>query len=422
MNTHRITNFESLATTPLRRDALTIVEAAYDAIDTRSVVARNCKLVGSILSIREHVYDLAAFEHVYVIGVGKASCVAISALEDVLQDRIFAGVAIDKTPQVCKTVAVYTGAHPIPTEENVTASCKVAELAEQATDKDLVIVVVSGGGSSLLCWPVTEYEQEKIMYDDFLTTGGTIEELNTVRKHISGVKGGGLAKLLYPATVVGLIFSDVPGDQYQFVASGPTYKDTTTIADAEAILAKYHIPNTFTFNETPKEDIYFERVTNVPLVSNIIAVAGMKEKAQELGYAVVVQSTAEYREASLVLKDMKAALAPKTAVIVAGEPSVVVTKVDTSGRNEYAAAQALSHVEAGQVCIPFASDGIDNKSVAAGALVDMDALNDARARQVPIEQHMTDHTIDALWSEIGTQIITGTTGSNVSDCILYLQQ
>lgn len=417
-----ISNFETLATTPLRKDALLIAEAAYEAIDTKEVMYKNCRLENSVLSIADHEYDLTTFEHVYLIGFGKASCTAIAALEGVLSNQVTSGIVIDKSPGICQTVRVYQGAHPLPTPYNVELSGKVADLAVSATEKDLVIVVASGGGSSLLCWPMSECEQGNKLYEAFLTTGGTISELNTLRKHISSIKGGGLAKLLYPATVVALVFSDVPGDAYEQVASGPTYKDTTTIDDAKAILQKYSIEDTFTFTETPKEDIYFEKVTNIPVVSNRHAVSGMKAKAEELGYSVIVQSTEEYREASTVLAAMKQSLAPKTAVLVAGEPSVIVKHTgDKGGRNEYAAGKALLLVEDNQVCIPFATDGIDNKSLAAGAIVDTHALAYGDAQGIAVASYIEEGRHEDLCKDLGIQIITGPTGSNVSDCIIYLQ-
>jgi glycerate-2-kinase len=416
-----ISNFEELATTPLRRDALTIVESAYEAIDTRAVITKHCRLDGEFLSVEGHSYNIRQFEHVYLLGIGKASSTAIATLEDVLGDIVSEGVVIDKSPVACRIAEVYKGDHPLPTVHNVEISEKIADLANKATEKDLVIVVVSGGGSSLLCYPLSECEQGNKLYETFLSTGGSISELNTLRKHISSLKGGGLAKLLYPATVVSLIFSDVPGDSYENVASGPTYKDISTEHDAIQLLSKYGIQNTFMFNETPKEDMYFEKVTNIRLVSNVHAVQGMETCARSLGYDVVLQSTEEYREASVVLADMKQALHAKTVVIVAGEPSVVVDHPgDKSGRNEYAGGKALSIIEDNEVCIPFATDGIDNKSDAAGVIIDTQVLRLAEEKGINITEYLNQGKHDELCKLLGIQIITGPTGSNVSDCLIYI--
>jgi glycerate-2-kinase len=417
-----ISNFDSLAITPLRKDALTIVESAYEAIDTRVVITKHCRLDGQILSIGSHTYDTSHFEHVYLIGIGKASSTAVSALEAILGDNVSEGVVIDKSPVPCRVTKVYKGDHPLPTVHNVEISQKIADLANKATEKDLVIVVVSGGGSSLLCYPLSECEQGNKLYETFLSTGGSISELNTLRKHISSLKGGGLAKLLYPATVASLIFSDVPGHSYENVASGPTYKDTSTKQDASTLLLRYCIENTFIFNETPKEDMYFEKVTNIPLVSNIHAVQGMATCARSLGYEVILQSTEEYREASVVLTEMKSALHSKTVVIVAGEPSVIVDHPgDKSGRNEYAGGKALSIIENNEVCIPFATDGIDNKSEAAGVIIDTHVVTLANEKGINITEYLDQGKHDELCRLLDVQIITGPTGSNVSDCLIYLR-
>lgn len=426
-----ISNSDHLATSLLRKDALAIVESAYDAIDTVDIVERNCHLNDSVLSIGLqgfHTYDLSQFEHVYIFGIGKASCLATSVLEAMIRDYVSGGIVIDKSLAVTsRKLEMYQGTHPVTTAYNVELSEKIVTLADKATEKDLVIVIVSGGGSSLFCYPMSEYKQGKVLYERFIATGGTISELNTLRKHVSSVKGGGLAKLLYPATVVGLVFSDIPSDapddSYRQVASGPTYRDTSTIADAKAILEKYGIKDEFDFVETPKESVYFEKVTNIPLVSNVNAVKGMEAKAKELGYKAIIKSTGEYREASVVLEDMKKLLAPKTAVIVAGEPSISVTRPgDVSGRSEYAAVKALSIVGDNQLCIPFATDGIDNKSEAAGAIVDGPVVSAARKHEAVIQELLKEEQYDEICKVLDTRIITGPTGSNVSDCILFMQE
>lgn len=427
----RISNFDTLATTLLRKDALTIVEAAYDAIDTIEVVRKNCHLNGSVLSIGFqgiHSYDLALYEHVYIFGLGKASCLAASALEAIIHGHVSSGIVIDKSlATTSRTLEMYEGTHPVATAYNVELSEKMVNLAEKATEKDLCLVIVSGGGSSLFCYPMSEYKQGKTLYERFISTGGTISELNTLRKHVSSVKGGGLAKILYPATVVGLIFSDIPSDtpedSFRQVASGPTYKDTSTIEDARAILEKYDITDEFELVETPKESVYFEKVDNIPLVSNIHAVKGMEAKAKELGYNVIIKSTGEYREASHVLADMKGSLAPKTVVIVAGEPSIIVNRPgDVSGRSEYAAVKALSLVEENQLCLPFATDGIDNKSDAAGAIVDSATVAAARKHEAIIQELLKEEQYNEICKSLNMRLMTGPTGSNVSDCILFMQE
>ncbi len=159
----------------------------------------------------------------------------------------------------------------------------------------MIIVLVSGGGSALLCCPEKECKQGMLFTIAFLKTGGTISEMNTIRKHLSLLKGGGLAKIAYPATVIGLIFSDIPGNAFENVASGPTYKDKTTVADAEKIITENNLGN-FELIETPKEDKYFEKVHNFVLVSNTTAVDAMAKKAKELDLDAKIVSTELYDE------------------------------------------------------------------------------------------------------------------------------
>ena len=320
-----ITNSDALNTSPLRRDALSIAEAAYTAIDTDSIIRSRIILSGSVLTVEGRAYDLSAFSRIKVLGFGKASCKAVQTLETILRERISEGVAIDVHPGVCDIVSVEKGTHPRPSPGNVVATEKIVNMAKDKSDNELYIVVVSGGGSSLLCWPIEECEQGGRLYDDFKRAGGTIDEINTVRKHISGVKGGGLAALLYPATVIGLVFCDVPGDYFEDVASGPTYYDESTVADAQAVLDRYGLSG-YKLNETPKDRKFFERVRNVAVVSNTVALDAMAAEANRLGYKVVNVGKSLYEHPRELIKRMYGELRDSTAVIAGGEPSYAVLR------------------------------------------------------------------------------------------------
>ncbi|MEK9185256.1 MAG: glycerate-2-kinase family protein, partial [Patescibacteria group bacterium] len=272
-----IKNTAELAVSETRKKALQIVSAGLDAINTPEVIRSAVKMDGNFLSIRDEKIDLKKIRRIIVVGFGKAAAAAAYELEKIMGDRIFGGAVIDLTAFGLKRIRGFKGTHPKPSQANVDATEKIVELAEGISASDFVIVISSGGGSSLLCWPKEEFEQSAKLYDEFLHTGGNIEELNTIRKHVSQIKGGGLAKLFYPAKIIGLIFCDIPGGKCNKVASGPTFKDSSTIADAEKILKKYGL-NGFYLNETPKEDLYFKNVLNVPLVTNETALNAMAEK------------------------------------------------------------------------------------------------------------------------------------------------
>jgi glycerate-2-kinase len=418
-----IKNFDELAITKERTDILTIMESAYKAIDTNVIIETNVKLDGDTLTIQDHKFNLDDFDHLYLIGFGKASSIAVGAIEKVLGDKISGGIVMDKKIGECKYVKQYICTHPRPSMENVVPSEELAKLAKKLDERDLAIVVVSGGGSSMICWPESECDQGITLYDEFLKSGGNITELNTLRKHLSLLKGGGLAKLLYPATVASLIFCDVPGDKFEEVASGPTYKDTSLVKDALAILSKYKLPFNLTLNETPKEDEYFKKVHNIPLVTNSHSVSGMEAKAKELGYHVLNIGANLYDNAEKIIEKMLDAAKPHSVVIGAGEPSVIVKGIrGITGRCEHMTMLALDKITPEDTLSSFASDGIDNLSVSAGAIADSMTLEKAAKNNLSIEQNINDNTIDEFFAQTRDQIITGETGSNVSDLMILLRK
>lgn len=416
-----ITNSDALNINALRADALAIAEAAYNAIDTDAVIRSRLVLTGSLLSVQGKTYDLSAFSKIKILGFGKASCKAVQTLESLLKDRISEGVAIDIRSGVCDIVSVEKGTHPRPSPGNVVATEKMVNMAKEKSENELYIVVVSGGGSSLLCWPLSECEQGGRLYDDFARVGGTIDEMNTVRKHLSGVKGGGLAALLYPATVIGLVFCDVPGDYFEYVASGPTYYDESTVADAQAVLDRYGLSG-YALNETPKDKKSFEKVCNVNIISNTAALDAMAAEAHRLGYTPVNVGKSLYEHPAELLKRMYRELGEKTAVIAGGEPSFAITnKSGKGGRCQYVALQALKNIKEGEVLLAFASDGRDN-SDSAGAIADAETLAKVQAKNASIDDSLrTLNTYDLLEST-GDLLYTGATDANVSDLFLLLKK
>lgn len=418
-----IKNKEILATTMLRTQALEIVESGLVSIDTGARIRDIVHLENGLLTIGANTFPLHTYKSIHIIGFGKASSRAAQALEEVLGDTLTGGIVLDKTPLVCRLVSVYQGAHPEPTAHNVEISDKIATLAKSLTDDDLAIVVVSGGGSSLLCWPASECDQGSKLYEAFLHAGGTINELNMLRKHLSGMKGGGLAELLYPATVVGLIFCDVPGEHYDVVASGPTYYDQTTADQAQALLEKYGIKESFNFTETPKDQKFFEHVHNVPVVSNIHAMTAMAKKAAALGYTVHTIGSEVYDTPEKVIDKLLQAKTPNSVVIGAGEPRMVIpsTGGGLGGRNEYISSLMINSIPDDSVFVSYASDGIDNCSEAAGAIIDNEIKEKSKTLEKPIEDYLKNYQHDDLMIALGSQIITGSTESNVSDLFFLIQ-
>lgn len=416
----RIKNADTLATTPLRRDALAIAEAAFEAIDTETVIRARLAYSGSTLTIDGTGYDLNAYKRIMVLGFGKASCKAVQTIEQLLRERITKGVAIDVHAGVCDIVEVAQGSHPRPSAGNVEVSERMVAMAREAGADDLVIVVVSGGGSSLLCWPAEECDQGGRLYDDAKRVGMTIAEMNTVRRHISSVKGGGLAAVLYPATVLALVFCDVPGDHFEDVASGPTYYDTSTVADAQAILARYQLTG-YTLTETPKDKSLFDKVTNLHMVSNSLALTGMAAAATRQGYRVVNVGSALYDEPSVLIQKMRAEEGEKLAVIAGGESRLSVARAGgKGGRCQYIALAALSQLAENELLLPFASDGIDNSDT-AGAIADSETRRKLTEKNISVpaalESFDTYHPLEAS----GDMLFTGQTDANVSDLYIFLR-
>src|SRR3989338_457420 len=332
MDKRYIKNFDELATTENRKFALEIAEAGLDAINTEKVISDSVKLENNILLIKGELFDLSKFKRIKVVGFGKASCGAAIALEKILGDKIKEGAVIGLQKVTCDYIETFIGSHPRPSSANINAGKKIYEIANKSNEDDLIIVIASGGGSALLCYSESECTQSIKLYYVFLKYGQTITEINTIRKHLSFLKGGGLAKIAYPATVIGLIFSDVPGDRFEDVASGPTYKDKTTVHDAEMIIHEHNLGK-FDLVETPKEDKYFEKVHNFVLVSNKTAVEAMVKKSKELGLEAKIISTELYENIDVVLKKIFSAQKEPTGFVIlaAGEPKLEVTKKGGSG-------------------------------------------------------------------------------------------
>ena len=429
MKNHLIKNFDELATTPNRKTALEIMEAGLNSIDTHEVIKNKVKLDNNILIVDSQLFDLNEFKKIKVVGFGKSSGVAALALEEILGDKIAEGAVISMEKTDCKYVETFIGTHPRPSVANVEAGKKIYEIISGSTPDDLIIVLVSGGGSALLCYPEDEYAQGAKLYDAFLKTGGTINGMNTVRKHLSLLKGGGLAKLAYPATVVGLIFSDVPGDLFENVASGPTYKDETTVIDAQKIITENNLGD-FNLNETPKEDKYFNKVHNLVLVSNKTAVEAMEKKGIDLGLETKIISTDLYDEVDESLKKIFLSEKENTVVLAAGEPKIKVEnkdgKIGKGGRNLHMGLEAIKmkliakENYSDSVFISFASDGMDNSDV-AGAVVDKNTIEKAEKLSLNAEDYANNFDSYDFFQKTGDQIITGPTGANVSDLMILLK-
>ncbi|HVN26330.1 MAG TPA: DUF4147 domain-containing protein [Candidatus Paceibacterota bacterium] len=427
----KIQNFEALATTPGRKALLSIAEAGLRAIDTGVVMRGLVQLQGTKLTLANSEIDLGVVGRIVVIAVGKCASEAGYVLQDILGDRITGGVVVDvKTCPVMRHMKTFCGTHPLASTVNLEAAKAIRAALEGLSEQDLAIFVVSGGGSTLLFLPQDETDRSELKVFSALTeAGATIQEINTVRKHMSLVRGGFLAQYAYPARAVSLIMSDVPANDIAFIASGPTVKDPTTIGDAERILTKYDVLRVCETErcgliETPKDEKYFVRMTNVLAVSNIRALEAMKQAAEGLGFAAEIRDTRLVGEANdvgtRVLQEIGAAPA-RTVLLWGGETTVTVIGGGKGGRNLQASLSALRGVPDGVEILPLASDGRDHGAF-AGAICDTMTKKAAEAAGAGIDEALHANDTYPFFEKIGNYVMTGDTGSNVSDLVIALKE
>lgn len=425
----KIKNFEKLAVTPARKTALEIVEAGLQAIDTEQSVLSRVSLKDGTLAIDKESFDLTGFERIFVVGVGKCALEAGRAFEEVLGERLTGGIVLDVHKGSLKKIKAYSGTHPFPTKVNMDVTGEIIRLLSSLTEKDFVIFVISGGGSTLLCQPqnlvcAEEAEVLKVLFEK----GATIQEINTIRKHLSLARGGRLAEYAYPASSAALVFSDVPGDNMEFIASGPTIKDVTTVDEAREIIKKYDLEKATGLKieplKTPKEDKYFEKVRNILFISNETALAAMKSKTESLGFHAEIVTKTLSGEARAVGRKIAAdmtRLAGKTAHLYGGETTVTITGKGKGGRNQELVLGALQDIADDTLVLSIDSDGHDNQGGYAGALCDIMTKKKTGKLGLSPENFLGENNSAGFFGEVEDYIETGDTGSNVSDLVIAMK-
>jgi len=426
---HIIKNFDELAVTPARTSLLSIAEAGYTAIETPQVIRNAVSLSGDTLSIQGASYNLNEYEHVYVLGVGKCAHDSAVELESILGERIAEGVVIDvRTSNALRRIQCFAGSHPFPTNENAGFTAQMLALAEKATEHDLVLVIVSGGGSTLLCQPDTHTcADEAGLVQHLFKEGATIEELNTIRKHLSKARGGHIAATAHPAEVVSLIFSDVPGDDIRTIASSPTVRDETTLEEAREVFTKYGAENCgFSIDhlfETPKDEAMFKRVHNKLVLKNTTALEAMKVRAEELGYAATIKETKLQGEARVVAEELINEIRmekPRTIHLYGGETTVTITGPGKGGRNEEMSLAAVPLIEEDELLVSLASDGRDNTDF-AGGIADKYTKGKAEDAGLKPEDYLYTNDSFSFFHTLQQGIMTGYTGANVADLVIVIK-
>ncbi len=431
----------------LHAHALRIFEAGLRAADPRSGIFRAVQRDGSLLRVDGEQNDLDAYRRVIVVGAGKASANMATAVEQLLGDRIADGLINTKYGHTAELARIRLNecGHPMPDEAGVRGAREIAAMLDGTGADDLVLVLVSGGGSALLPLPAEglNLADKQATTGLLLACGANIHEINTVRKHLSAIKGGQLAARAYPATMVALILSDVIGDDLDVIASGITAPDRSTCADAVAVLDRYglreRVPQAVREHleragrETPKpRDPVFESTRNVIVGSNRIALSAAAAEARALGYATVVLASTLEGEAreiaavhSAIAREIVSSgqpVAPPACVLSGGEPTVTLRGDGKGGRNQefaLAAAIRIAGLETA-VVLSGGTDGTDGPTDAAGAIACGSTVSAAMARGLSAREYLDRNDSWTFFDKAGGLIRTGPTGTNVADLQLVL--
>ena len=429
-----------------RAQVLDVLAAALDAVDPAEAIRRVVMLGEHTLWLDGQAYDLQRYRRLLVVGAGKAGASMARAVEELLGDYIGAGMVNVKYGYTAPTarITVREAGHPVPDAEGVAGTQAIVDLLRDATAGDLVLCLISGGGSALMTLPVLEVTLEDIqtLTEALLRSGAPIQAINAVRKHLSQVKGGQLARLAHPATTVALILSDVVGSPLDVIASGPTVPDPTTFGHAQAVLERYdvvdEVPESIwrhlarglsgAVEDTPKPgDPALVDVQNVIVADNARAAQAARTRAEALGFHTLLLSTyveGEAREVAQVLgalaKEIVASGQPvlrPACLLLGGETTVTVCGSGRGGRNqELALAAARVIHEMPEVLIAsLATDGTDGPTDAAGGLVDGSTITRGAALGLSAQAALANNDAYPYLERTGDLLVTGPTNTNVND-------
>ncbi len=445
-----------------RQTVLSVLEAALSAVAPVDAVQTALRCEGDRLHVAERVYNLNEYRRIFVVGAGKAGAPMTRAVEQLLGDRLDSGLVVVKTGHVDEeraadsAISIVEASHPLPNAAGVAAGEQILALAEQATRDDLVIALLSGGGSALLVAPAPGLSLADLqaMTDALLASGADIREINCLRKHCSAVKGGQLARAVAPATLLTLVLSDVVGSPLDAIASGPTVPDGTTWADAWAIVERYRLEGKLPASivarlqsglagevaDTPKpDDPLFANAALAPqtliVADNRVAAEAARVRARALGFNTLLLSTfveGEAREVAKVVaalaKEIVASgqpVSPPACLILGGETTVTLgEQPGRGGRNQALALAAALEIDREQThalddvtIVSLATDGTDGPTDSAGALVDSGTVARGRARGLNARDHLRRDDVYPFLQATNDLLLTGPTQTNVNDLI-----
>lgn len=386
----------------LREQALDILEAGLEAVDTEKILRRKISVKDGVLNIDGYFLNLKSYERIFFVGIGKCAFLGARIISEFLGDYLTEGAVIDvRSVEDAKAlsgrVKYFAGTHPLPSEQNIEATKKVLEMVKDLNEKDLVLTLISGGGSALFELPVSRFNLDNIIEKtkELTARGADIYELNKMRKEMSQVKGGKFALACAPAEVVSIIFSDVLGNDISTIASGPT-----VVEDESGV-----------------------RVKNILLCSNIDALEVMESKAQELGFEATIETDRFSGDAiELGRKLAERELKPRSCILMGGETTVkILNEFGQGGRNQTMALSALNSIKPDLALVCAASDGFDNTNY-AGAIADLEFLEKAQKLGLSLEEFLQKNDSYNFWKNVGGGISTGRLESNVADLVIMLSK
>jgi glycerate 2-kinase len=444
----------SLRVSPWGKQITRILAAALEAVDPSAAIHNHVKRQGDHLDIAGKIYNLAEYRRVILVGGGKAGIPMAQAIVETLGDRLQEGILLvkdtgEKVPtsrsqEIPAHLTLLQASHPVPDQRGVAGTQQIIQLLGTTTPDDLVICLISGGGSALLTAPALGISLADLqaLTSTLLACGATINQINTLRKHLSQIKGGQLARLAAPATLVTLILSDVVGDPLDIIASGPTVPDPSTYQDALSILERYNIRDQVPerifqhlecgaageIPETPKpKDPAFERAQNVLVGSNLLAAKAAVKQAQKEGFNALLLTTYLQGEARTI-GPILAALARQidvsgdplprpTCLVIGGETTVILRGDGLGGRNQELALSAVNDLAglSGTLLVTLATDGEDGPTDAAGAVVTGETLDRAQALGLSLLDHLNRNDSYQFFRPLDDLLLPGPTGTNVND-------
>lgn len=430
----------------IRRNILKVIWQSIQSVHPENTIKNHLKLRYNNLIIDNNKVNLDVYENIYIIGAGKASAHMAKALENIFMKRITKGLICVKYGHSVKlhSILVVEAGHPMPDNNSYLAAKRTLELIKECSEKDLIICLMSGGASAIWALPYAKisFEDKKNCYEILLRSGADIHELNTVRKHISRIKGGLLAQAAYPARLITLAISDVIGNNFSSIGSGPCVGDPTTFKDTMNVFKKYDlfqkIPKSVLkhvlagvkgdIKETPKpNDRIFRGNVECIVTSNKQFLDIAKQTGEYLGYNVKIVSselTGEARDVGRQLvekaRQIKSAKKPgskPTILLFGGETTVTLKGDGKGGRNqELALSAALEMVDLEDVLIAsFGTDGTDGPTDAAGAFADNKTVAKGNDMHLNAKDFLDSNNSYKYFSKIEDSIITGPTGTNVMD-------